>query len=128
MASWRKKIVMDVAHNAHGAAFFMQQLPVISYKTFAVFAMLSDKDIGATLDSCLGRIDSWFIAGLEVPRGTPVDKLALLLTRGIVVGGSYQTVGAAMRAALAQAQTGDRILVFGSFYTVAAAKQWLATH
>ena len=63
-----------------------------------------------------------------MPRGTPVDKLALLLTRGIVVGGSYQTVGAAMRAALAQAQTGDRILVFGSFYTVAAAKQWLATH
>ena len=125
----QKKIVMDVAHNAHGAAFFMQQLPVIPYKTFAVFAMLSDKDIGATLDSCLGRIDAWFIAGLDVPRGTPVDKLApLLLTRGMVVGGSYQTVGAAMRAALAQAQTGDRILVFGSFYTVAAAKQWLATH
>lgn len=125
----KHEIVMDVAHNPHGAAFFMQQLPVIPCKTFAVFAMLADKDIGATLDSCLGRVDAWFIASLDVPRGMSADKLApLLQARGMVVGGSYHTVGAAMRSALALAQSGDRLLVFGSFYTVAAAKQWLATH
>lgn len=121
-----KEIVMDVAHNPHGAAFFMQQLPVIRHRTLAVFAMLADKDIGATLDACLGRVDQWFLAGLPVPRGTTADQLApLLQTRGMYVGGIHQTVAAALRAACKQAQAGDRILVFGSFYTVAAASQWL---
>ncbi len=123
------EIVMDVAHNPHGAAFFMQQLPISDSKTLAVFAMLADKDIAGTLDACLGRIDQWFIAGLDVPRGISADKLApLLLARGMYIGGTHHTVGVAMRSALQQARTGDRILVFGSFYTVAVAKQWLEIH
>jgi dihydrofolate synthase/folylpolyglutamate synthase len=50
-----------------------------------------------------------------------------LQDNGMYVGGIYHSVAAAMRAACQTAQTGDRILVFGSFYTVAAAKQWLQT-
>ena len=121
-----KEIVMDVAHNPHGAAFFMQQLPVIRHRTLAVFAMLADKDIEATLDACLGRIDQWFLAGLPVPRGTTAHQLApLLQARGMFIGGIHHTVAAALQAACQQAQAGDRVLVFGSFYTVAAARQWL---
>lgn len=123
-----KEIVMDVAHNPHGAAFFMQQLPVNRQRTLAVFAMLADKDIGATLDACLGYVDQWFLADLPVPRGTTASQLApLLQARGMYVGGLHHSVAAALRSAVRQAQSGDRILVFGSFYTVAAAKQWLQT-
>jgi len=124
-----REIVMDVAHNPHGAAFFMQQLAPCQGNTFAVFAMLADKDIAATLDACLGRVNQWFIADLAVARGTTAAQIAPLLhSRGMYVGGLHHSVGAAMRQALTCAQTGDRILVFGSFYTVAAAKQWLDTH
>ena len=48
--------------------------------------------------------------------------MPLLQDNGMYLGGKYQTVAAAMRAACQTAQAGDRILVFGSFYTVAAAK------
>lgn len=123
------EIIADVAHNPHGASFFMQQLAATQGKTLAVFAMLADKDIAGTVAACLGKIDSWFLAGLDNARGTTAEQIALLLQdNGMYIGGKYQTVAAAMRAACQTAQTGDRILVFGSFYTVAAAKQWLQTH
>jgi len=122
------QIIMDVAHNPHGAAFFMQQLSAGHGKTFAVFAMLADKDIAGTVAACLGQIDQWFVSSLDVPRGASANSIVpLLQDNGMYVGGIYHSVAAAMRAACQTAQTGDRILVFGSFYTVAAAKQWLQT-
>jgi dihydrofolate synthase/folylpolyglutamate synthase len=51
------EIVLDVAHNPHGASFFMQQLQPVSGRQRAVFAMLADKDAGSTLDACLGKVD-----------------------------------------------------------------------
>lgn len=122
------EIIADVAHNPHGASFFMQQLATTQGRTLAVFAMLADKDIAGTLAACLGRVDIWFVAGLDGTRGTTAEQIApLLQNNGMYIGGKYQTVAAAMRAACQTAQAGDRILVFGSFYTVAAAKQWLQT-
>ena len=123
-----KQIIMDVAHNPHGAAFFMQQLSATPQKTLAVFAMLSDKDIAGTVAACVGRVDQWFVSSLDVPRGASANSIApLLQDNGMYVGGIYRTVAAAMRAACQTAQSGDSILVFGSFYTVSAAKQWLQT-
>ncbi|HQV22387.1 MAG: bifunctional tetrahydrofolate synthase/dihydrofolate synthase [Moraxellaceae bacterium] len=123
-----KQIILDVAHNPHGASFFMQQLPASSQKTIAVFAMLADKDIAGTISQCVGKIDQWFVANLDVPRGALAKNIVPLLhVNGMYLGGIYCSVAAAMQAACQSAQAGDRILVFGSFYTVAAAKQWLQT-
>lgn len=106
----------------------MQQLSATPQKTLAVFAMLSDKDIAGTVAACVGRVDQWFVSSLDVPRGASANSIApLLQDNGMYVGGIYRTVAAAMRAACQTAQSGDSILVFGSFYTVSAAKQWLQT-
>lgn len=123
------QVLLDVAHNPHGAVFLMRQLPpaVPGQRTLAVFAMLADKDIAGVIDACLGRIDSWFVAGLPVARGQDGDVPArLLLERGCQVAGQWKSVAGALHAARQQARPADRILVFGSFYTVAAAQQWLA--
>ncbi len=120
------EIVLDVAHNPHGAAFFMQQLPAIPGRTRAVLAMLADKDADGTLDACLGRVDAWFPATLEGARGGSARALAeRMLARGLVVAGPLSGVPAALSAALKSSAPGDRILVLGSFLTVAAARQWL---
>lgn len=124
-------ILLDVAHNPHGARFLMQHLPAArpGQRTFAVFAMLADKDVAGVIDACLGRIDSWWPASLDVPRGANVELLSeLLLERGCRIGGMYNAVSSALQAARQQAAPTDRILVFGSFYTVAAAQQALAVH
>lgn len=124
-------VLLDVAHNPHGAEFLMRQLPRAQpgQRTLAVFAMLADKDSAGVVDACLGRIDSWFVATLAGPRGQPAQVLAdRLRERGCHVGGEYGSVAAALAAARQRARPADRILVFGSFYTVAAAQQALATH
>lgn len=124
------QIVLDVAHNPHGAAFLMQQLPPAQrgQRTLAVLAMLADKDMAGVIDACLGRIDAWQVASLPVPRGASGERLAALLqARGCLLAGCHASVAAALAAARQQAGAADRILVFGSFYTVAAAQTALAT-
>lgn len=121
----RPEIILDVAHNPHGAAFFMRQLAgdQPAGKTIAVFAMLVDKDQGGVLDACLGRVDAWHIASLNVPRGAAWQRLEpLLMERGMTVASRSESVAGALAKARQQAAPGDRILVFGSFYTVGAAK------
>ncbi|HEX5277629.1 MAG TPA: bifunctional tetrahydrofolate synthase/dihydrofolate synthase [Fluviicoccus sp.] len=120
------EIVLDVAHNPHGAAFFMQQLQPVPGRTHAVFAMLADKDTGGTLDACLGRVDFWYPASLNVPRGQESRQLLpLFIERGMCAPTGFAGPGQALAAALRNAGPGDRILVFGSFYTVSAARGWL---
>lgn len=116
-------VILDVAHNPHGAKFLMSHLSQVKpgQQTFAVFAMLADKDIAGVIDCCLGRIDRWFVAGLPVPRAAASQTvLPLLLERGCAVAGRFDSVAVALAEARQQARHSDRILVFGSFYTVAA--------
>lgn len=123
-------IVLDVAHNPHGAAFFMQQLPPPQpgQRTFAVLGMLADKDIDGVVETCLGRVDAWHVVSLHVPRGAMSNRLAdALYVQGCHVAGRHESVAAALMVARQQARAADRIIVFGSFYAVAAAQQALNT-
>lgn len=121
-------VLLDVAHNPHGARFFMEQLPPAQsgQRTLAVLGMLADKDIEGVVTACLGRVDAWFAASLHVPRGAMKERLATALwAHGCHVAGQYDSVAGALSAARQRARPVDRIIVFGSFYTVAAAQQAL---
>lgn len=118
-------ILLDVAHNPHGAAFLMEQLPPgePGQRTLAVLGMLADKDVEGVVQACLGRFDAWFVASLQVPRGAAKKRLATALRcQGCHVAGEHDTVARALAEARQQARPADRIVVFGSFYTVAAAQ------
>jgi dihydrofolate synthase/folylpolyglutamate synthase len=89
--------------------------------------MLSDKDIAAFIDALAGVTDDWYLATLEGERGLSSRSLAGVLdSQGSAR--NRQQFGC-VEAALAQARTdaasGDRIVVCGSFVTVAKA---LASH
>lgn len=123
------ELILDVAHNPQGASFFMAQLARMKpvSRTHAVFAVLADKDIAGVAEACLGHIDCWHVAGLPGPRGTNAEATAQLLRQnGMWVEACHATVYGALRRALAVSGCHDRIVVFGSFLTVAAAKQALA--
>ena len=92
--------------------------------THAVFAMLKDKDIGAVVEAVKGRIDEWHIAPLPGPRGVEIDALVAALTAAGVKDRAihrHATVTDAYAAARKLAAEADRIVVFGSFLTVAQA-------
>lgn len=116
--------IFDVAHNVAAATWLATQLRLhpCQGKTRAVVAMLNDKDQKGTLAAVLPDIDNWYLAGLSVARGGPAEFLGnALTTLGVSVFDTYPSVALAYQAALAAAQPGDRVIVFGSFHTVAEA-------
>lgn len=115
--------ILDVAHNPHAAAELARTLgrrPVPG-RCYAVVGMLADKDIRAVLGELCGQVDEWLLAGLDLPRGSTAMGLASAL--GEACEGAQFSVHAnvtdAYAAALETVREQDRILVFGSFYTVA---------
>ncbi len=122
----RPVVVLDVAHNPHAARALHDALGSMGFhpNTIAVFGMLNDKDIDAVIDILKDRIDLWHIAGLELSagsRGATVELLAGKLEAHGLAGKYSRHVGIAEAYAAARESAGenDRILVFGSFHTVA---------
>jgi len=115
--------ILDVAHNpaaAHYLAKRLKALPQVK-KTYAVVSILSDKDIIETLRPLLGIVSVWYVATLELPRGSTAEKMAnCLQTLGVAAYDIRlaESVIAAYKQALNEAHPEDRILVFGSFHTV----------
>jgi dihydrofolate synthase/folylpolyglutamate synthase len=121
----RPSVVLDVAHNPQAARALADGLGDMGYyeRTFAVLAMLADKDIGAVIDAVRHRVDRWFVTAAVAERAAPAERIAALLAqRGLgEATRTYATVPAALEAARREAGPNDRIVVFGSFYTVAEA-------
>lgn len=118
-------IVLDVAHNEQAVGVLAENLANMGYypETWAVVGMMGDKAIEASLARIQHRVDHWLPASLPGPRGLSADALAeRMAAAGIDVGEArYASPADAYRAARAAAQDSDRILVFGSFLTVADA-------
>ena len=121
----RPQVVLDVAHNPHAARALADGLGDMGFfeRTFAVFAILGDKDIGGVIDAMRGRVDQWFISSVAAERAAPAQRVADLLRERGLSGAtrSFATVGAALEEARREAGPNDRIVAFGSFYTVAEA-------
>ena len=122
----RPTIVLDVAHNPHAARVFAAALGTMGFhpRTIAVFGMLADKDIGGVVAAMIPRVDRWHVATLPPPRGASAASVRDALAAAGVASEDVRTfddVASAYRAARGEADEADRIAVFGSFLTVAAA-------
>jgi tetrahydrofolate synthase/dihydrofolate synthase len=118
----RPLTVLDVGHNPHAARALRRSLINLAFaqKRTAVFSMLSDKDIDGVLEIVKDQFDEWYIAPLDIPRGMTAEALqAKLEAQNIENIQTFTSVREAYRAALAKAGENDRIVVFGSFHTVA---------
>jgi dihydrofolate synthase/folylpolyglutamate synthase len=125
----RPLTVLDVGHNPHAARALAQSLAALPAggRTLAVFAMLRDKDIEGVAAALAPRIDQWFVSGLPGPRGADVPRMRQALGAAGVEEGIRELADPAQAyaEALRSAGQNDKILVFGSFYTVAAVLQSL---
>jgi len=125
------EVVVDVGHNPQAAralADWLRAAPARG-RVIAVYAALTDKDVAGVVGAMAPVVDRWHLAGLADagPRGGDVDALALRLAETVAAGGSrHADVAQALQAARAEAEAGDRVLVFGSFHTVASALESLA--
>jgi dihydrofolate synthase/folylpolyglutamate synthase len=126
-------VILDVAHNPHAAAVLADNLGNMGFYpyTHVVLGMLSDKDIAGVIAKVSRHVDHWYCASLEGPRGLDGEALATALrAAGIKEGAdssitSWASPAEAYAAARARAGEGDRIVVFGSFLTVAGVVSYL---
>lgn len=123
-------LLLDVGHNAHAAAYLARRLSTqpLTGKRLAVFGLLADKDLDGVITPLLPAIKSWAVAPLPTPRSRPVTELQQALQNLGALVASYGSVAAALEAQCVQADAEDEILVFGSFYSVAEALEWIARH
>ena len=93
------------------------------FETIAVFGMLRDKDIAGVVRALAPRITRWHLATLPGPRGADASELSEILAKENIKSpvSKYPTVAAALAAARKEAAENDKIIVFGSFLTVADA-------
>ncbi|VAX76900.1 Dihydrofolate synthase/folylpolyglutamate synthase [Serratia symbiotica] len=112
------RLILDVAHNPHAAAYLatrLSSLPRNGGKVRAVIGMLLNKDIVGTLACLHAEVDEWYCASLDAPRGAPAELLAQHLPQSR----QFIDVASAWREATFDADKTDIVIVFGSFHTVA---------
>jgi dihydrofolate synthase/folylpolyglutamate synthase len=117
-------LVLDVAHNAHAVAALAENLDAMGFypTTHGVFGVMADKDLAPILARIGPLIDRWYFTDLPTPRAAKAaDLLASWQaqnTRTDASGSVHAGPMEALRAAIEQAGPADRIVVFGSFFTV----------
>ena len=117
-------LVLDVAHNPHSVAALTANLDAMGFypTTHAVFGAMADKDLAPMLQRIAPVIDRWYFTDLPTPRASSAADLQARCVGIKPSVAAHSSVHAdpvaALQAAVAAADPADRIVVFGSFYTV----------
>lgn len=123
----RPLVILDVGHNPHAARGLSESLRALppGGRLIAVFAMLKDKDVAGVAQALKDQVDEWLVAPLPGPRGADVGRIEQALV-SIGVGAPinrFDSPADAYQHAIRSAGQNDKILVFGSFFTVGAVVQ-----
>ncbi|OZG73658.1 bifunctional tetrahydrofolate synthase/dihydrofolate synthase [Hahella sp. CCB-MM4] len=116
------EIVLDVAHNPHAARYlagWLKEHPVEG-PTVAVFSALKDKDIDGVVSALSGSFKRWHIFELEDVRACQLDSLEEFCRSQRANVSRHDGAADALSSARLEAGELGRVVVFGSFFTVAA--------
>jgi dihydrofolate synthase/folylpolyglutamate synthase len=117
-------LVFDVAHNPHAVAALTENLDAMGFypTTHAIFGAMADKDVAPMLARVGPLVDRWYFCDLPTERAATAQHLhaqwQTVNTRKDVQASVHSSPQAALDAAVAAADPADRIVVFGSFFTV----------
>ena len=117
-------LVLDVAHNPHSVAALAANLDAMGFypTTHAVLGVMADKDLLPMLQKVNPMVDKWYFTDLPLPRAAKAADLQLAWqaqnTRTDTASSTHVDPLMALQAAIDAADPADRIVVFGSFYTV----------
>ena len=130
-------LILDVGHNPHAIAALAVNLDAMGFApcTHAVFGAMADKDLAPMLLRMNPLVDKWYFTDLPTDRaataadlliiwqGVNVDTNTGVKARKDVSGQCFASPKAALDAAIADSAPADRIVVFGSFFTVGGVLQ-----
>ena len=122
-------LVLDVAHNPHSVAALAENLDAMGFypTTHAVFGAMADKDLRPMFERINPLVDRWYFTDLPNPRAASAQSLQAIWqgtsTRPDVKSTPWGDPMQALQAAVEAADPADRIVVFGSFFTVGGVLQ-----
>jgi dihydrofolate synthase/folylpolyglutamate synthase len=124
------RIIADVGHNPHAARWLAERIANTrkpGQQVLAVYGALGDKDVEGVVAAMAGQVDRWFPAALDVPRGLSCGELVKRMESAGLShpDGCHDSVAEAVAAAVSAATDADMVIIFGSFHTVAAAREAL---
>ena len=115
-------LILDVAHNPQAAQSLSRNLRAhaVSGKTIAIFSILRDKDILGAIQALSLDIDGWYIAEIQNERAADIETISNAIQK---VNPSahivpFKNIKEAYEFAFKEVTSNDRIIVFGSFFTV----------
>ncbi len=129
-------VIVDVAHNPQAAESLLDNLTALRKnmpkegRLVAVFSMLADKDIQAVVKILMQEFDTWHVAEINHPRAAKLNDLENIFSSCTVNSPvkAHRNIELALSSAYKSVAKNDKIIVFGSFFTVAAALDyWAAT-
>ena len=114
-----RTVILDVAHNPAAVQTLVDTLSELPMETVAIFSALADKNIDDMIELASSNIRHWFLVPLSTERSVQMDTLKdkFSNTQGSTVC-TDMTSAIERGIALKNIQ---RIVIFGSFYTVADA-------
>jgi dihydrofolate synthase/folylpolyglutamate synthase len=116
--------LLDVAHNPAAVDRMLEYIKTTGCyrRKIAVFSVMADKDVAGILDRAAPGIDAWFLGEQpDNPRAQAAAQTAdLLRARGQGMISVSKNLKQAFRRAQSLLAEGDLLVVFGSFFTVAA--------
>jgi dihydrofolate synthase/folylpolyglutamate synthase len=116
-------VIFDVAHNPASSrqlAKTLEDFPSHGH-TWLILGMLKDKDVTAFMEPLVHCVDHWCLASLGTDRGLSACALRDMLPGSVTDVRTFRNVATAWRQACSQATAGDRLVVCGSFISVAEA-------
>ena len=116
-------LVLDVAHNAQSVGALALNLDQMGFypRTIAVLGAMHDKDLASLVARLAPLVDVWHVTDLPLPRAATAAQLAEVVRDAApkaLPAECHADPASALTAALKGADPADRIVVFGSFYTV----------
>ena len=123
-----REFILDVSHNPAATHYLASRLDALPAqgRTHAVVAMMADKDCQGSLEALAGQVDTWWLARLpEVPRAASPEQLAAALLAQNAEPAGEGSMAECIEQCVRETEKGDRIVILGSFFTVAAALDWL---
>ena len=117
--------IFDVAHNPAGAQVLVDHLATLpaSGMRRTILGILQDKDADAMIAALVPHTDCWYVPDLPGSRGGHADWLADAIARLAAESRvqRFKDPADAYHAAMSHSRPGDRVVVTGSFLTVALA-------
>lgn len=123
-----KQLLLDVAHNPAAANWLAEKLASqpTAGKRYALFAVMADKDIEHIIEPLRDAFAEWWVTSIPglARAATPDSLVSALCSQVSVPVIASNNVAAAITQLLPRLDAEDELVVFGSFFTVAAAMAW----